>query len=677
MPVSHEAVGTAAPSLISDSDSDLDINPQELGPAHQPESLFEQTNSSQWSPTRNQERNTAQRGSQRQSSLRDSRKAISARSELARSQRQDESFRLVDYRLADKEDRQGTLHDSIQDGGTSRGVRPDSGSSGDDVPLLPQASIRRLELKKEKGQWARLKAWFPFFRFRSSRLIERIERPHGPTGSRIVWVGQPQAVKYPVNAVSNAKYTAWSFLPVTLYKEFSFFLNLYFLLVALSQIIPALRIGYLSTYVAPLIFVLSITLGKEAVDDLGRRRRDAEANSIGYTVLMPKVQTYDDDLRTGGLQRQRRKDRSTRSGANLGGRRTHKVRFSEAETEEEVHHANDGGKASRPFDEILKKSRDLKVGDILRLCKGQRVPADVVILGSFSNEVPASANALETADHANSVSGQASASIDRDVAGETFIRTEQLDGETDWKLRLASPLTQSLDGHDLRKIKIRAGRPERSINQFVGTIEISEGHERYAEQADASLLQDHAETLNDPDPGQSSKTRSAPLTVDNTAWTNTVIASNSITLAAVVYTGSQTRQAMSTSQSRSKTGLLDYEINALTKILCILTLSLSIVLVALEKFESTENKKWYITVMRFLILFSTIIPINLRVNLDLGKTVYSWFIEKDEGIKGAIVRTSTIPEELGRIEYLLSDKTGTLTQNGSSTGFSLMFYYYC
>lgn len=73
---------------------------------------------------------------------------------------------------------------------------------------------------------------------------------------------------------------------------------------------------------------------------------------------------------------------------------------------------------------------------------------------------------------------------------------------------------------------------------------------------------------------------------------------------------------------------------------------------------------WYIYVFRFLILFSSIIPISLRVNLDMGKTVYARQIEHDDEIQGTIVRTSTLPEELGRIEYLLSDKTGTLTQNG-------------
>jgi len=73
---------------------------------------------------------------------------------------------------------------------------------------------------------------------------------------------------------------------------------------------------------------------------------------------------------------------------------------------------------------------------------------------------------------------------------------------------------------------------------------------------------------------------------------------------------------------------------------------------------------WYISILRFLILFSTIIPISLRVNLDLGKLAYAYQIEHDKDISGTVVRTSTIPEELGRLEYLFTDKTGTITKNG-------------
>lgn len=38
-----------------------------------------------------------------------------------------------------------------------------------------------------------------------------------------------------------------------LYEQFKFFLNLYFLLMALSQFVPDLRLGYLYTYWGPLV----------------------------------------------------------------------------------------------------------------------------------------------------------------------------------------------------------------------------------------------------------------------------------------------------------------------------------------------------------------------------------------------------------------------------------------
>ena len=51
--------------------------------------------------------------------------------------------------------------------------------------------------------------------------------------------------RFPPNLVRNQKYNVISFLPLVLYEQFKFFFNTYFLLVALSQIVPALRIGQL------------------------------------------------------------------------------------------------------------------------------------------------------------------------------------------------------------------------------------------------------------------------------------------------------------------------------------------------------------------------------------------------------------------------------------------------
>ena len=57
--------------------------------------------------------------------------------------------------------------------------------------------------------------------------------------------------KYPANVVRNQKYNFATFLPLVFYEQFKFFFNLYFLLVALSQFIPALKIGKQYYYSSP------------------------------------------------------------------------------------------------------------------------------------------------------------------------------------------------------------------------------------------------------------------------------------------------------------------------------------------------------------------------------------------------------------------------------------------
>merc|ERR1719410_1705259 len=244
-------------------------------------------------------------------------------------------------------------------------------------------------------------------------------------------------------------------------------------------------------------------------------------------------------------------------------------------------------------------SSEIKVGDIIYVEKGSRVPADMVLLRTTES------------------------------SGACFIRTDQLDGETDWKLRLAVASSQRMESEEelvMSNCEVYAEKPQKDIHSFIGKFNGEDGEE--------------------------------PLGIENTIWCGAVVASGTAT-GLVVYTGAECRAAMNNSTPRSKVGLIDWELNGITKVLFAATVVMSILMVVLKGFDGP----WYIYIFRFILLFSYLVPISLRVNLDMGKIFYSYAIGRDKEIPGTQARSTTIPEELGRINYLMSDKTGTLTMN--------------
>jgi len=200
-----------------------------------------------------------------------------------------------------------------------------------------------------------------------------------------------------------------------------------------------------------------------------------------------------------------------------------------------------------------------------------------------------------------------------------FIKTDQLDGETDWKLRRAVRKTQENENEaDLMTVCgkdcVVANPPNDQIYEFTGVYKPARG-------------------------------KKESLGLENTVWANTVLASSGWMLCLVLHTGSETRMAMNTHEPRHKIGKVDLEMNRLSKILFAMMALISLVVIALDGFQGP----WYFKFFRMILLLSSIIPISMRINLDFAKIYYCIKIGNDKEIEGCVARTTTIPEELGRI----------------------------
>lgn len=268
---------------------------------------------------------------------------------------------------------------------------------------------------------------------------------------------------------------------------------------------------------------------------------------------------------------------------------------------------------------------NVRVGDIVKIRNGESLPADLVLLNSSEPD------------------------------GLCYIETSNLDGETNLKIKQPRKETVHLiDPHTLSRIKgkITSERPNSSLYTYEATMEF-DGKE-FALSPEQLIL------------------RGASLR--NTQWIQGII----------IFTGHQTklmRNATATPIKKTDVErIINLQIVALFLILICLALVSSlgniITLEANKKYlgylymEGTNRVGlFFLDILTYWILFSNLVPISLFVTVEIIKYYQAYMIASDLDIYSefndtpTIVRTSSLVEELGQIEYVFSDKTGTLTRN--------------
>ncbi|MQL83085.1 hypothetical protein Taro_015571 [Colocasia esculenta] len=280
--------------------------------------------------------------------------------------------------------------------------------------------------------------------------------------------------------------------------------------------------------------------------------------------------------------------------------------------------------------------KKLRVGDVVMVEKDEFFPADLLLLSSSYED------------------------------GICYVETMNLDGETNLKLKQCLEVTMmSHEVHSLRKFKslIRCEDPNENLYTFTGTM-YHEGSQ-YSLSPKQLLLRD-------------SKLRNTDYVIG-----------------VVVFTGHDTKVMQNATSPPSKRSGIERKMDKIIYALfCVLILIASIgsVFFGIETKNDIKDgvsKRWYLrpddaselfdpkraflaSFFHFftgLMLYGCLIPISLYISIEIVKVVQSTFINQDQEMyyeetdKPARARTSNLNEELGQVDTILSDKTGTLTCN--------------